>query len=264
MNAIERHLIHPTAIVSASADLPGDVSIGAFSIVYANVHLGTGCVVGPYCSLGEPLADYYAAAEYVNPSLEIGEGALIRSGTILYAGSAIGDHFETGHRAIVREETEIGHHVRIGINADIQGYCRIGDYVRMHSGVHVGQYSQVGNFVWLFPFCVLTNDPHPPSDFISGVQIEDFSVIGAKAVLMPGIRVGRQAVIGAGAVVYHDVLPESVMAGHPARKIATFDQIKNRATGEPAYPWPEHFERGMPWQGIGFETWDKLRRDGCV
>jgi len=162
----------------------------------------------------------------------------------------------------VREHSVIGHHVRLGTNADIQGYCQIGDYVRMHSAVHIGQHTRVGNFVWIFPYVVFTNDPHPPSEFVEGVSVADFAVIGARAVLMPGIQIGEHAVVGAGSVVYRDVPARFVVAGNPARRIASIDQIKNPMTGEPAYPWPEQFSRGMPWQETGFSAWIQMKDQG--
>lgn len=250
---------HPTALISERAHLAEDVVVGPWVIIHDHVTLGPGSIVGAGCILGEPTADYYCSQEYSNPPLSIGPGALIRSGSILYAGSRIGDNFETGHRATVREHSLIGHHVRLGTNADIQGYCQIGDYVRMHSAVHIGQHTRVGNFVWIFPYAVFTNDPHPPSESIEGVCVEDYAVIGARAVLMPGIQIGEHAVVGAGSVVYRDVPPRMVVAGNPARRIASIEEIKNRVTGEAAYPWPEHFSRGMPWQEMGFARWIQMR-----
>ena len=247
--------IHPTAIISKHAVLEENVSIGPYSIIHDNVHLGSGGIVGPYCILGEPLANFYQDEVYENPTLDIGCDAVIRSQTILYAGSQLGDHLETGNRAIIREKSSIGHHVRIGMHAEIQGFCTIGNYTRINSAVHVGQFSMIGNFVWLFPFVVLTNDPHPPSEAVEGVKISDYAVIGAKSVLLPGIHIDSHALVGAGSVVYHDVPAGSVVAGNPARRIATIDQLKDRITGESTYPWPEHFSRGMPWQEVGFKAW---------
>lgn len=253
---------HPTALISENARLAEDVAIGAWVIIYENVTLEAGSIIGPGCILGEPTADRYAGGEYTNPPLSIGPGALIRSGSILYAGSQIGEGFETGHRATVREYSLIGRHVRLGTNADIQGYCQIGDYVRMHSAVHIGQHTKLGDFVWVFPYAIFTNDPHPPSEFVEGVSVADYAVIGARAVLMPGIQVGEHAVVGAGSVVYRDVPSRTVVAGNPARRIASIEQIKNKVTGDAAYPWPEHFSRGMPWQEMGFSRWIQMRDQG--
>jgi acetyltransferase-like isoleucine patch superfamily enzyme len=248
--------IHPTALVSENACLAENVTIGPFSIIYGNVHIGPNSVIGPHCILGEPAAAYYGNPGYQNAPLEIGGSALIRSGSILYAGSTLGDYLETGHRVTIRESTSAGAHLRIGTNSDVQGYCRIGEYARIHSSVHIGQFSAIGNYVWVFPYTVFTNDPHPPSENVSGVVIHDFAVIGANALLMPGIQVGTSALVGAGSVVYRDVPEGIAVAGNPARRIAQIDEIRDAATLEAAYPWPKRFDRGMPWKEIGFEAWN--------
>ena len=69
--------------------------------------------------------------------LTIGENAIIRSGSVLYSVSSIGDHFQTGHHATIREQSVIGSHVSVGTLSDIQGDCVLGNYVRLHSNVFV-------------------------------------------------------------------------------------------------------------------------------
>jgi len=249
--------IHSTAIVSKSATLGAGVTIGAGTIVYDNVRIGEGVVIGPYCTIGEPIATYYRHDGYRNPDLVIGPRSLIRSHTVIYAGSTIGAHFECGHRATIRENTRIGSHCRVGTLCDIQGDCHLGDYVRLHSNVHVSQKSWIGNFVWIFPYTVLTNDPHPPSNLLQGVRIDDFAVLATMVVVLPGVHIGHDALVGAKALVREDVPPEAVVVGSPAKQICTIHEVRSRRTGEPVYPWREHFDRGMPWEGIGFEVWAK-------
>lgn len=122
------------------------------------MHIKKGSRIGPQCILGETST---MRPEESKP-LVIGESALLRSGTVIYADSEIGPDFQTGHRVTIRENTKIGSHVRIGTLSDIQGYCSLGNYVHLHSNVHVGQKSIVGDYVWIFPYVILTNDPTPP------------------------------------------------------------------------------------------------------
>jgi acetyltransferase-like isoleucine patch superfamily enzyme len=256
--------IHPTAIISERARIGANVSIGAHSVVYDNVEIGDGTVLGPHSIVGEPVAAYYQSADYDNPVLRIGRNNLFRSGAVIYAGSEIGDHVEFGHRVTIREQTRIGAHARIGTLCDIQGYCSIGTYARLHSNVHIGQKSVVGDFVWIFPYVVLTNDPQPPSNILHGVVVEDFAVIATQAVVMAGVRIGRDALVGAAAMVNKDVDPESVVVGVPAKRLASVRDITSAVTGEPAYPWREHFDRGMPWQGIGYEQWARQQHESAA
>lgn len=255
MQGIEHGCIHPTALVSENTSLGANLTVGAHPIIYDGVRLGDDVVVGPECILGEPLASYYADPVYANPPLVIGRGALIRSGSIIYAGSEIGEGFECGHRVTIRERTRIGSHTRVGTLSDIQGHCRLGCYVRLHSNVHIGQCSEVGNYVWIFPYSVLTNDPHPPSNVNVGVVVEDYAVIATMVVVLPGLRIGKDALVGAKALVTTDVAAEAVVVGSPARQVGTIRDIRSKVTGEQVYPWREHFERGMPWEGVGYETW---------
>lgn len=264
MRAIEIGQIHPTALIDEGAHVGSNVTIGAYAIVHAGVELGDDSVVGPYCILGEPSVEFYRKEDYENPPLRIGSHALIRSHSVLYADSSIGEYFQSGHRATIREQSKLGHHVRLGTASDIQGDCTIGDYVSLHSNVFVGEKTQLGNFVWIFPHSVLTNDPHPPSGTLLGVAIEDFAVIAAKVMILPGVHVGHDALVGASSLVSTDVNAEAVVVGNPARQVATISDLKNKETGLGVYPWRDHFDRGMPWEQIGYASWATNRTEGTL
>lgn len=248
--------IHPSAIIGDNVHLGQDVTIGANSIIYDNVTLGDKTVVGANCILGEPNVSIYSGnANYENPKLLIGAHSLIRSGTTIYAGSELGERFECGHHVTIRESSKIGNNVRIGTLSDIQGHCEIGNYVRFHSNVHIGHKSVVKDFVWIFPYVVLTNDPHPPSETLMGVTVEEFAVIATMSVILPGVTVGRDSLVGASSMVRKDVEPETVVAGNPAKCVASIHDVKSKADGSSVYPWRESFDRGMPWQDIGYRKW---------
>jgi acetyltransferase-like isoleucine patch superfamily enzyme len=119
--------------------------------------------------------------------------------------------------------------------------------VRLHSGVFIAKNAVIGNYVWLLPKVVITDDPHPPSNLSLGVTVEDFAVIAARSVLLPGVVVRRGAVVGAGSVVTSDVAPDTLVAGVPARSRGTASKIKLRdGSNRGAYPWCMHFDRGYP------------------
>lgn len=248
--------IHPTALIGDGVQIGKDVVIGPRSIIYDNVRIGDGCQVGADVILGEPSAAiYHNPGNYENPSLNIGASSIIRSGSILYAGSTFGGRLETGHRVTIREGTSAGFNFRVGTLSDIQGDCQIGDYVRFHSNVHIGQKSRIGNYVWIFPYVVLTNDPHPPSETLLGVTVEDFAVIATMSVILPGVVVGQDALVGAGSIVNKNVGKEDVVVGNPAKRVASVRDIKSKQTGHNIYPWRDHFDRGMPWADIGYGRW---------
>lgn len=234
-------MIHPTAIVSPKCRLGPGVTVGPYTIIHENVQLGENCSIGSHCEIGHPTP----RAE--GRPLIIGSGATIRSHSVFYEGSTIGRDLTTGHRVTVREATTAGDGFQIGTLSDIQGNCRIGDYVRFHSNVHIGQHSRLGDFVWVFPYVVLTNDPHPPSHVMSGVTLEDYVAIATMSVILPGVKIGRGALVGAHSSVTRDVPPDTVAAGVPARPICRTDEIILKdGSGKVAYPWRRHFHRGYP------------------
>ncbi|RFD34362.1 N-acetyltransferase [Pseudomonas sp. GL93] len=234
-------MIHPTAIIDHGAKIGSNVSIGPYSIVHKNSIIGDNTEIGAYCEIGLPskLAN--------NRPLVIGDGAVIRSHSVFYEGSTFGKKLITGHRVTVRELTTAGDGFQIGTLGDIQGHCEIGDYVKCHSNVHIGQHSKIGNYVWIFPYVVLTNDPHPPSEVMAGVTIEDFAVIATMSVVLPGVTIKKGALVGAHSSVNKDVNPDSVVAGSPAKFICGTEKIKLKdGSGNHAYPWRRHFHRGYP------------------
>ena len=242
-------------VIEDHARIGADCYIDSNTIIRGGVTLGDGALVGANCLLGECGTDFRGDPRHQEHPLTIGEKALIRSGSILYGGSVIGDHFQTGHQVTIREKTEIGNHVSVGTLSDIQGNCRIGHYVRLHSNVHIGQLSVVDDFVWIYPYVVLTNDPTPPSSDFAGVHVHSFAIVATGAIIMPGLDLGQDCLIGAGAIVTRSVEPYAVAVGNPARVISNVRKVRNRVTGEPVYPWREHFSRYMPWEGTEFDAW---------
>ncbi|HEY1991417.1 MAG TPA: N-acetyltransferase [Gammaproteobacteria bacterium] len=236
--------VHPSAIIEAGAELGADVSIGPFCIVHAGVRLGDRSRVEAYCELGLPTP---LAAD---GKLSIGADSLIRSHSVFYAGSSFGAHLRTGHRVTVRELTRAGSDLQIGTLSDIQGHCEIGDHVRTHSNVHIGHKSRVGDYAWIFPYVVLTNDPHPPSEHLVGCTLDEFAVIATMSVVLPGVRVGRGAFVGAMTMVKEDVPPDTICVGVPGKNVGPTSKIKHRGTGAPAYPWRRHFHRGYPAEAV--------------
>jgi acetyltransferase-like isoleucine patch superfamily enzyme len=234
-------MIHAAASVSPDASIGNGVSIGPFTIIHANVSIGAGTEIGSHCEIGLPtkLAD--------GAPLIIGENSLIRSHSVFYEGSTFGRKLVTGHRVTVREKTVAGENLQIGTLSDIQGNCNIGNFVRFHSNVHIGQKSLVGNYVWIFPYVVLTNDPHPPSDVLLGATLEDYVAVATMSVILPGVRVGKGALVGAHSSVSRDVEPDTVVAGSPAKFICETKKILLKdGTERAAYPWRKHFHRGYP------------------
>jgi acetyltransferase-like isoleucine patch superfamily enzyme len=145
----------------------------------------------------------------------------------------------------VREKTFAGRNLQIGTLSDIQGHCEIGSFVKFHSNVHIGQHSKIKDYVWIFPYVVLTNDPHPPSDVIMGVTVEKYVAIATMSVILPGVTIKEGALVGAHSSVSRDVESDTVVVGSPAKYICDTNKIKLKdGSSKSAYPWRRHFHRG--------------------
>ena len=251
--------IQDGSMICSGSEIGEDSYIDFNVIIRENVKIGKKAFIGARCILGEYLMDFVQSREINVHKVSIGENAIIRSETIIYGDNVIGDNFQTGHRVTIREKSSIGNNVRVGTLSDIQGDCIIGNYVNMHSNVHIGQKSVIKDFVWIFPYVVLTNDPNPPSEQLLGVTVEEFAIIATGSVVLPGKVIGRDSLVGAGAIVNKDVTEGKVVVGNPIREIGDTANIKNKTTGESVYPWRYHFDRGMPWKEIGYDVWKEIK-----
>ena len=162
----------------------------------------------------------------------LGDGALIRSGSIIYADVRIGDHFQTGHNVLIRENTVIGDHVIIGTNTVIDGNVVIGDFVKIESNCYIPTHVKIGNRVFIGPNATLTNDLYPlkmrDKYCPKGPVIEDGVTLGGGVVVIPGVRIGRDSFIAAGALVTRDVPPQSMVKGTPANVFTLPEHLRER------------------------------------
>lgn len=248
-------VIRNNCIIEDNVVLGDDVYIDNNVIIRNDVKIGDKSSVGANCIIGEYQMDFYLDHQYHCHELIIGSGAIIRSGTIIYSGTTIGDNFQTGHNTTIREEAKIGNNVSIGTLSDVQGYCRIGNYVRLHSNVFVGQLTVIDDCCWIFPSVVFTNDPTPPSNSQVGTHVHSFAIIAANSIILPGLEIYQDTLVGAGTMVTKNVERYKVVVGNPGKVKGDIRKVKNKDTGEYYYPWRYNFDRAMPWNNYGFDNW---------
>ena len=242
-------------IIGNHVTIEDGVYIDYNTIIRDNVIIKKGTYVGANCILGEYLYDFYSDRTNKEHPLVIGEESLIRSHTIIYGDVTIGAYFQSGHRVTIRENVVIGHHTRIGTNSDMQNGVRIGNHVNIHSDVFISDKNVIEDYVWIFPKVMFANDPTPPSDEMQGSHVKSFSIVCAHCTVIPGTVIEEQVVVAAGAVIRGKAESGYLYAGVPAKPKKKLSDIKNHITGEDAYPWMKHFDRGMPWDKEHFEEW---------
>ena len=234
-----------------------NVKIGDNTTIYDNVEIGDNTIICSNCILGEPVGAYYRKKDYNNPKLTIGSDCVIRSNTIIYAGTTIGNKLQTGHHTIIRENNILGEGCVVGVYCNILDGCKIGNYVRFHSYDSIAENSIIDDFCYFYPFVTVTDDPTPPSNCWLPCKFGKFTVIASNAFILPGTEVGKHCFITAQSRVGGKFEDFSFINGSPAKRV--FDTRKvpiiNRETKRRQYPWPYNFERNMPWEGIGFDKW---------
>jgi acetyltransferase-like isoleucine patch superfamily enzyme len=200
--------IHPTAIV-----FPGTV-------------LGEGVKVLEHAVVGkQPTLSPRSTAkrESLAPA-ELGDGTIVSTGAIVFAGSAVGARVIVGDQACVRERVTIGDDVVIGRGSLVENDTTIGALTKIQAGAYITAYSTLEDNVFIAPCVVTTNDnfmgrTERRHELIAGPTIRRGARVGGGAVLCPGIEVGEEAFVGAGAVVTKDVPARMLVVGNPARVI---------------------------------------------
>jgi len=149
----------------------------------------------------------------------IGPDSTIRDGTIVYNDVKAGSGLQTGHHALIREQTVLGKDVLVGTQVVIDGATAVGNNVSMQTGVYVPQDTDIGSDVFLGPNATLLNDTYPAISrdaSLVGPEIKDGARIGANTTILPGVSVGQEAFVAAGAVVTEDVSHKTLAIGVPA------------------------------------------------
>ncbi len=178
------------------------------------VELGEECRIDPGAVVG-------LMTEGADRPAVLGDGSVVRAGSIIYGDVRCGRRFRTGHHVLIRSRTVVGDDVLVGTGTVIDGDVEIGSQVKIETGVYIPTHVRIGCRVFLGPRATLTNDRYPlrrRADYTpEGVILEDDVTIGAGAILLPGVRVGRGSFVAAGTVVTKNVPDWSLVVGNPGR-----------------------------------------------
>jgi acetyltransferase-like isoleucine patch superfamily enzyme len=208
-----------------------DVTLGDGVLFGPNVcveegtRIGEASVIEGGALLGKVprLARDSATAQETLPPLRIGVRVTVCAGAIVYAGSVVGDEAIVGDQSQVRERSMIGPQTVVGRGSAIDNDVTIGARVKIQSNVYVTAFSVIEDDVFIGPRASTTNDDtmnrHAPGAEMRGATLRRACRIGGGAVLVPGVEVGEEAFVAAGAVVTKDVPPRAFMMGVPARQV---------------------------------------------
>jgi acetyltransferase-like isoleucine patch superfamily enzyme len=170
------------------------------------------------------LAASSTAAAGALDGLVVGAGSLVSTYADVFAGTELGPGCVVGDHAVVRERCRIGERVVIGRGATVENDTTIGARTKIQAEAYVTAYCTLEDDVFIAPCVVTTNDnfmgrTERRHEQRRGATVRRGARVGGGAILLPGVEVGEEAFVGAGAVVLRDVPPRTVVVGSPARAL---------------------------------------------
>jgi UDP-2-acetamido-3-amino-2,3-dideoxy-glucuronate N-acetyltransferase len=199
-----------------------DVTFGAHVVVHDGVLIGEGCVLEDHAVLGKrPRLARSSSARGDAGVLELGPRAIVCAGAIVLAGASIGADSIVGDQSFVRERSSIGARSVVGRGSVIDNDVSIGARVRIQTNVYLTAHSLLEDDVFVGPCAMSTNDHtmarHGAGHTLRGATLRRACRVGGGVVLTPGVEIGEEAFVAAGALVTRDVPPRAVVMGAPAR-----------------------------------------------
>lgn len=200
------------------------VSFGAYVVVHAGTVIGDGCAIEDHAVLGKrPRLARHSGARGEVGALELGAEVSVGTGAVVFAGAGIGSEATLGDQTFVRERSSIGERSVIGRGSVVDNDVVVGERVRVQTNVYLTAFTLIEDDVFVGPGALTTNDGtmarHGAELAIRGATLRRACRIGGGAVLTPGVEIGEEAFVAAGAVVTRDVPARAVVMGVPARVV---------------------------------------------
>jgi UDP-2-acetamido-3-amino-2,3-dideoxy-glucuronate N-acetyltransferase len=221
----EDAVIGAGSVIGENVRIGSGTRLGSLTVVHAGTEVGDGCVIEDHVVLGKrPRLRPGSSAAGSDPGpLVIESEATVCCGAVVYAGARIGSGAIIGDQTQVRERSVVGPRTVVGRGSTVDFGARVGARVSIQTGVYVTAGSIVEDDVFLGPGVVTTNDHtmgrHPRGEALAGPVLRRACRVGGGAVLVPGVEIGSEAFVAAGAVVTRDVGEREVVIGVPARVV---------------------------------------------
>lgn len=226
-NISKKAVIPATAIIHDDVTIEDDVVLHDYVVVYAGAVIKKGAEIYDHCTIGKlPTTPGSTARTYSSEYgiTEIGEHSILCPGVIIYTGTKVGHNTLLGDNCSIREKCIIGNYDIISRNVSVNYETRIGNHTKIMDNSHITGNMFIGDHVFISVMVSSTNDNSMGRDEnaveeLCGPIIEDYVTVGASASLLPGVKIGKNAIIGASALVTKDIPANKVAMGVPARII---------------------------------------------
>jgi UDP-2-acetamido-3-amino-2,3-dideoxy-glucuronate N-acetyltransferase len=214
----------PGLMLDENVTIGEDVAFGAHVVVHDGVVIGDGCIVEDHAILGRrPRLSGRSSARGEVGRLTLGERVTVCAGAIVFAGASVGEGSILGDQSFVRERSTVGPGSVVGRGSVVDNDVSIGARVRIQTNVYLTALSVVEDDVFVGPGATTTNDDtmarHDSGYALRGATLRRACRIGGGAVLTPGVEIGEEAFVAAGALVTRDVPARAVVMGVPARVV---------------------------------------------
>jgi acetyltransferase-like isoleucine patch superfamily enzyme len=212
-------LLGPDVEIGAEARIGGNVVIHGGTRIGDRVAIQDGAIVGKRFRLGA----LSSAPRGDVPPAVLGDDSSVLAGAVVFAGAELGEGTVAGDQSYIRERAVIGANSVIGRGSAVDNDVRIGDRVIVQTNVYITADTLLEDDVFVGPGVTTTNDHtmarHEPDAAVPGPKLRRACRIGGGAVLCPGVEIGEEAFVAAGAVVVGDVASRAVVMGVPARQV---------------------------------------------
>ncbi|HWQ62401.1 MAG TPA: acyltransferase [Negativicutes bacterium] len=213
-------VVGKNAQIGDNVIIGNNVTIWDGSVIGANVQIGDGSVIGK-----QPKPSKTSTVKYDNalPPLVVGANTTIGANAVLYASATIGENALIADLASVRENCKIGNYVVVGRGVAVENKTTIGDYTKIQTGAYITAYMDIADHVFVAPMVTFTNDnfmgrTEERFKHIRGATVKRGARVGGGAVILPGVEIGEETFVAAGALVTKNTAAGKVVKGMPAKE----------------------------------------------
>jgi len=232
-----------TSVISPSARIGAGSRCGEFCVVGDNVAIGAGCAIGHHVVIHDgtrigdnvriddgtvigkrPMraANSAVTSDKEVPAANIGSNCIIGAHVVIYRGCTLGTKVLVADLSTIRENVTVGDFTIVGRGVAIENFCTIGRYVKLETNVYITAYSEIADRVFVAPCVATSNDNYIGRSedrfkHFKGVTVKRGGRIGVNATVLPGITIGSDSLVAAGALVTRDTPDKKIVAGVPAK-----------------------------------------------